>query len=94
VTAVTPKPGKGWRLLKVGEAIPSDGEFHSGGAWLSSVSIGCLYDTDDQREGLFYRTREGVKPVKKKPNWHRITLAMSKARTIGEARKIYARGEK
>lgn len=79
-----PNPGKGWRLLKVGERIPKDAEYELAGEWVKTSNPTLLYNADDRRGGLLYRTKV---PDKKPVN--RLALKMSKSKTIREAREIY-----
>lgn len=95
MTYKAPDPGKGWRLLKLGEKkVAGETFFYAelpGLGWKETCCAGEIFDSSEVRLGMFYRTREGVKPVKG-INYQRLALRMSKAKTIREAREIYNKG--
>ncbi len=82
-----PDPGPGWRLLKVGEVIPSGETFWSDKSWVETTLAG-----DKHRYGenayipMFYRTREGVKPTRDPLT--RALKRILKAKNVREARGI------
>jgi len=95
-----PDPGKGWRLFKADgtEDAPMDMECLDvtirNDKWEPSSCRGMRH-FQNAFSRLFYRTREGVKqgPVKEEVDkWRKLSLRMSKAKTIREARAIYEKG--
>lgn len=110
MTYKKPDPGKGWRLLKLGEKKVAgetffDVDFPERGLQ-ETCCAGEIFNRSDVGIGMFYRTREGVKPKPytakasitvpadylKAEKWRRLALRMSKAKTIREAREIYKKG--
>ncbi len=57
-----PNPGKGYRLLKVGE-IRKEGDQYIIANWEDTVGVGCKYAKQTRDQGFFYRRK--LKPKAK-----------------------------
>jgi hypothetical protein len=92
-THKAPNPGKGWRLLEVGEIVRVGDECRlvdlEHDSWERVWGTGYRVTKEDVRNGWRYRRRIESEPVKEF-NWKSLALRMYKAKANREANRIYS----